>query len=232
MTRILKGVSPVTGTTRLPAHAQEARTPQLSAPIDFGDAVKRTTEATAAAPAPAVSRVELDALRARASREGYEQGRRSAEQDARESLERQQAEIRKTLDGLESAVTRKLDELEQLAVAVAFEACARVLGEALLDRGAITSVVRLLLDQTGEPARLLVQVPPEDLERVRAALEHDEHWRHRQLQFEADPSLEAGACRVVTPHGQLETSLDVQLRGIQDSLLAAFSQRAVERERG
>jgi len=231
MSRILKGLSPASGTTRLPVHAQDV-TPRGAAAESCASS-SSTADVAVAAPAPAaVSRAELDALRTRASREGYEQGRRTAEQEARDSLERQQAEIRKVLDGLEAAVTHKLGELEQLGVAVAFEACARVLGEALLDRGAITAVVRSLLDQTGEPARLTVQLPPGDVDRVRGALEHDEHWRHRQLRFEADPSLQAGACRVVTPHGQLETSLDVQLGSIQQSLLAAFAQRAAERERG
>lgn len=169
---------------------------------------------------------ELEALRQAAQRAGFEAGRQEALQQFEAALARQEAALRKVAETMQAAVLEKLRELEGFAVAVAYEACARVLGDAVLDDRSIATVVHRLLEQCRETGLLQVQLPPAYVELVRRSLAADPHWQHRAIEVEADPSLGPGECRVVSAHGQLETSLAIQLDAIRETLLSTFAERS------
>jgi flagellar biosynthesis/type III secretory pathway protein FliH len=184
--------------------------------------------ASAALPASA-QRDELEALRQQARREGFEAGRQEAQQQFEAAIRRQEAALREAIDAMQADAQDKLRELEGFAVTVAYEACARVLGDAVLDDRSVSAVVHRLLEQCRESGLLQVQLPPAHVDLVRRGLAADPHWQHRAIQVEADPSLAAGECRIVSAHGQLETSLAVQLDAIRETLLSTFAERAIAR---
>jgi flagellar biosynthesis/type III secretory pathway protein FliH len=230
MAEVLKGLSMhAAGATRLIGVARAlppappAKSAGVSAPLPPAPA----PAAVAAAPVdPAQLAAELDALRRRAQEEGLEQGRRNAQAQVEAALARQEAAWRTAIESLEASAERRLQALEAFGVAVAFEACASVLGDAAVDADAVTAVVRRLLASARGDGLLRVQLPQADVEVVRRALAHDAQWQQRSLRIETGRDLGPGECRVETSHGQLETSLPSRLAAIQETLLATFAGRA------
>ena len=229
MTRVLKGAAAQSsGLTRLPTRSAAptaATSPPAPLPLPPYTPV-RAAQAPALAAEPAAAYAASESEREQAREAGFAQGMREARQQAAEALARQTSAWSASIVALESNVERKLHDVESFAIAVAFEACARVLGDAALDGEQVAAVVRRLLADTRDTPLLRIQLSPGDIEAVRGAVQSDPHWQHRHLSFEVDPALGAGDCRVVSTHGQLETSLPVQLDMIRQSLLATFAARA------
>lgn len=238
MSRLLRGDAARSGgSTRLPGRdaprppaSASAQAPMPAAATTAPPRVESGPDLREAviAQALAEARAEIDALRESARADGFEQGRREASLEADAALGEQDAAWRAAIASMQEAVLGKLDESERFAVAVAFEACARVLGDGAANGTATAAVVRQLLAEARETAALRVQLPPADVDAVRHALREDPHWQHRSLAFEADPSLRRGECRVVSAHGQLETSLDIQLDAIRRALTEAHRDSARE----
>jgi len=211
MNRVLKGRNALsTGSTRLPARAPAAAEPGPAA----------ASRPTVPPAPPAVE--DFAALREEARRQGLEQGRREASTQAAAALVRAESRWAEMAARIEEAVRERLQSLEVLAVTIAFEACARVLGEAAVDSAKVAGTVRQLLGRARESTLLRVQLSPSDVAPVEQALLADPAWAGRALRFESDASLAVGECRVSTDHGQLETGLSTQLSAIQAALLAAF----------
>ena len=225
MSSVLRGAAAQSaGQTRLPARAPQP-------PVAAGVAATASPVAPPPVrPAPAVERgpseAELREWREQAREAGFAQGLREAQVQVADTAARQAAAWKAALSALDAEATRRLQNVEDFAVALAFEACARVLGDAALDATQVAAVVRRLLADTRETGLLRIQLSTADLDTVQAAVRDDPHWQHRALSFEADATLAAGECRVVSTHGQLETSLPVQLDAIRQSLLAAFAEQA------
>jgi flagellar biosynthesis/type III secretory pathway protein FliH len=229
MTRVLKGAAArSSGQTRLPVREKAPAPTGATAPAGTSPAAPAwavPVAATEPAGAYRVGDADAQAALEEARGGGFAQGMREAKRQAAEALERQAAAGRAAIAALEAGVERKLEDVERFAVAVAFEACASVLGDAAHDSGQVAAVVRRLLADASESALLRVQLSAADFETVQSAVRADPHSRHHLLAFEVDPALGSGACRVVSAHGQLETSLAVQLDVIRQSLLTAFADR-------
>lgn len=238
MTHVLRGeAAQSAGHTRLPARNPQA--PAASG-ASGAPALPVARPAAPAAPVPAVpavpaavprvesgpSSAELREWRERAHEAGFAQGLRDGQAQVAEAATRQAAAWQTAISALEADVARQLQHVEEFAVALAFEACSHVLGDAALDATQVAAVVKRLLAETRDTGLLRVQLSPADLDVVQTALQDDAHRQHRTLSFAADRTLSAGECRVVSAHGQLETGLGVQLDAIRQSLLAAFAERA------
>ena len=171
---------------------------------------------------------ELEALRRAAHEEGLRQGRQDALRQAELAAARQDAALHAMVKTVEAAVCERLDKLEALALTIAYEACATVLSESALAGSAVTDTVRRLLQPLRQTAGVRVQLHPDDLARVSQALRDDPRHASQALRYEGDPTLAAGDCRVVTPHGQLESGLAIQLTTIRDCLLATHGERQAQ----
>lgn len=218
MTRILKRPADAASSMRLPVRSHDPRRPGRAMPADVRPE-----------PDPAVDaerlKAELRTLREQAIREGLAQGRAQAESEVRAALEAELKQWRSGLEALEAAVSKKLQAIESLAVTIGFEAFASVLGEAYLRRDALEQSVRQLVAAAAASPALTIHVAPDQLERVRAALE----CSHRAgLQFDADAGLSGTECRVSSVRGEWETGLALQLQVIQEACLHAVEAGAKE----
>lgn len=193
----------------------------LREPVLAGAAKAATDEEALAARQRAAD--ELDALRRSARDEGLRQGRLDAQRQVEDAMKRHDAALQALAQGIDAAVRERLDGLEAFALAVAYQACGTVLSHAALNGNAVTSIVGRLLQPLRQPAAVRVQLHPGDLARVAHAFRDDPRQAAQMLRFEADATLGRGDCRVVTPHGQLESGLAVQLGAIQESLLATYA---------
>jgi flagellar biosynthesis/type III secretory pathway protein FliH len=162
---------------------------------------------------------ELDGLRRAAHEDGLRQGKLDAQRQVDLAVARQEAALHGLIGSINDAVRDRLADLEEFALAIAFEACGTVLSEASRDGRAVTDVVRRLLLPLRQASGVRVQLNPDDLARVSQAVLSDPHANVHPLRFDADSSLKTGDCRIVTTHGQLESGLAIQLNAIRDSLL-------------
>jgi flagellar assembly protein FliH len=169
---------------------------------------------------------ELESLRRAAHEEGLRQGRQEALRQSELSAARQEAAMHGLARSIDEAVRAQLADLEQFALAVAFEACGTVLSQASLDGRAVADTVRRLIEPLRQSGAIRVQLHPEDLSQVSPSLLGDPRLAAHPPRFEADATLERGDCRVVTAHGQLESGLSIQLTAIRDSLIATHLQIA------
>lgn len=199
---------PRAGSAATPAPASTVGTP--TAADDARGVERRTAE-------------EMDALRRAAQEEGLRQGRHEAQRQVEQAMARHDAAVKAMVDGVGAAVRERLDDLEQFALAIAYQACGTVLSQAAIDGSALADAVRKLLQPLRQAAGVRVQLHPEDVARVAHALRDDPRHVAQTLRFEADPALARGDCHVVTTHGQFESGLAIQLTAIRDSLLATHA---------
>ncbi len=251
MTPILKQPTDARALLRLPVNGRAETSPAAPASATWANAASpaalmqglqdlhAATETKAAMPVmpeptapaaidPAVQQAELDALREQARREGYAEGRARAEHELRHAMDAEAQHCRRGIDAMHAELSRKLQALEPLAVAVGYEALARVLGRAYADGSGIEHAVRRLLDETAGALNLRVQLPPAQLQRVQAAFAQHGAPASPAWQFEADAALGEHECRIVSERGQLETSLALQLDAVRDALLDAASASTAE----
>jgi len=223
MSVILKQPADTHGSLRLPVHA--VLRPPAVVPATPSAPVATVTAAAVPRVDPAAlqarQEAELAALREQAAHDGFAQGRAMAETEARAALDAEVHRWRSGIEGMAAALQDKLQALEPLAVAVAYEALVATLGQAFADGSGIEHSVRRLLQETAGATTLLVRVAPAHLPRVQAALAELPAGAPRSLQFEADGSQGEHGCSIVSERGQLETSLSLQLQAVTDALLGA-----------
>ncbi len=237
MSRILKRPTGAAGSVKLGARTTAGRSPQAhpaspAAPAPASavkPAVPLAPITPPPAPVPELPKAELDALRDRAYREGLAQGQQAAKKELDEALRGHAERLRAVLDKLEAAITIKLHALDDTALVVAYEATASLLGKAWSDGAGVAQVAQQLLDKAAGAVELKVQLEPALAEPVRALLQQQPQWQHRRLQVEADGTLAAGECRVASERGVLETSLALQLQGIQEAILQAHARERADK---
>lgn len=163
--------------------------------------------------------VDIEAIRRASHAEGVRQGQLEARSQLDGDLTRQEAIAQRLLRAIDEAFHARLDDLEEFALTVAYEACGAVLSAASLDGRAIVADVRRLLQPLRDVGSVRIHLHPDDLARVSEAgvSNAGDTWLPR---LSADVSLAPGECRVATLHGRLESGFPVQLASIADTLLA------------
>jgi flagellar assembly protein FliH len=116
--------------------------------------------------------------------------------------------------GLDELASRGADALLDLSLEIARQV---VRGELSVRRDAALPAVReaiaLIVDHAAHPH---VHLSPQDYELVRAELEADAS--HRGCRFVSDPSVPPGGCRIETPQGEIDATLDTRWRRVVATL--------------
>jgi flagellar assembly protein FliH len=202
---------------------------QWSPPDVGGRSVQEQNDAP-----PLLTASELEALAAKAQKEGLEQGRKEGfEYGHREGLEAGRREMLarlETLDQLIAALSEPFQDLDQqveqeivsLVIAMVRQLVRR---EIKTDPGQIVGVVREALGILPVNARRIrVLLHPDDAQIVREAYtlgETDQKW-----QIIEDPVIQRGGCRVFTENSQIDATLESRLNALIAPLLGS------ERESG
>jgi flagellar biosynthesis/type III secretory pathway protein FliH len=173
--------------------------------------------------------VELDAVRASAHAEGIEQGR---VQGLREASDRALATLT-SLEAMVSDAERAFEaERAQLAegcVEVVAEVFSKLAGPELVRREAVVSVVLEVLARVRDQRELTIRVSALDLPVLKAAEPQlTAALGTRRWTITADPRVSLGGCLVESTLGTLDGRLEVQLRELYHTLLAAKAARAEE----
>lgn len=134
-----------------------------------------------------------------------------AEQQRQEHAERLQR-LDQLMNGLATATSARLEQLEPAAVALAFEAVCTLLGEHATTPDTVAALVRHAMRQLRGGTLLAVRLHPADLAQLSgspAGASLAERFAH--VRFEADLQSARGSCVLVSDRGSLDASLLAQL---------------------
>lgn len=156
------------------------------------------------------ARQQAAAIREQARQEGYAAGTEQAERDMAERV----AAIAALAEAAVRARAELLQRVEPEVIDLAFEIARKVIGEHLaLDREAIAEVARRAISVAGQSDTYYVHLHPDDAQRVEQFLHRD--TQGTPLQVIPDDRLCPGDCLVRTQHGQVDASIEAQLREIR-----------------
>lgn len=175
------------------------------------------------APAPVVpdaaeQQARLAALERDAFAKGYAQGERAGtEAGARrsEAMLRRLGETLNELAGLREQILRQSErQLVQLALALARRIVKR---EMAVDDEFLMALARVALDRLGESSAATIHLHPDDYARTPAR--QLEQWSSSHIKVTADPAVPRGGCRVESPFGFVDASIDAQFQELARALL-------------
>jgi type III secretion protein L len=198
-------------------------TPPADQPVlKKGDyAMLLQTEAVLAHARIEAERIREDAKRAyeEEKKRGYEDGMAEGKMEMTERM----------LDTV-SAGVNYLENLEGAIVDLVLNSLRKIV-EGFDDRERVMGVVRRGLGYVRNQKRVVLRLPPEDEERVRA--EFDALRRDFPgiaiLDLAPDPRLPNGSCVLESELGLIDASLEVQMAGIRRSFLRQFKGKAGEK---
>ena len=154
----------------------------------------------------------------RAFERGREQGALEAHRAAQQARAGHLARMGNVIASLQAALdelaSHGADALLDLSLEVARQVLRR---ELTLERDAAVPAVReaiaLISDHTAHPR---VHLSPQDYALVSAELEADA--THRGCRFISDPSVPPGGCRIETPQGEIDATLETRWRRVIGAL--------------
>ena len=148
----------------------------------------------------------------RAARQDFEQTAGERLQEFRTEATARLAQLERLLANFESAAQMRVAQLESDAIALAYGALCKVLGDHAREPAMIAAIVRQGMAQLSGSALLAVRMNESDLRMLLG----DEQGRRLQaaapqVRWVADASVVAGGCLFDTQAGSLDARLDTQL---------------------
>ncbi|MGZ3182489.1 MAG: FliH/SctL family protein [Telluria sp.] len=165
---------------------------------------------------------EADTARELGRERGLQEGRQQGAAEARQSFEAELARVRSLADGLQAALAGSIHGLEDLAVALAFEAVCKMLGTAAVTEDGIRALVHQAAQHAAHVEKVVVRLHPADLAALTDAGALDGALPSGSAaSWVADKSIELGGCVVETDGGKLDARLETQIEGLREALVAA-----------
>ena len=166
-------------------------------------------------------------IASQACERGRQESQREAEQFARAHVERQMQTLLpalvKAIESIRHARESWLKQWERQTVSLAAAIAARVIRRELSNTPEISlELVRETLELVTGEGRLTLHLNPQDCETLgeRAQLLVDRLAEVGSSQVIADASIELGGCRVDTEFGSIDQQLSIQLKRIEEELVA------------
>ena len=172
------------------------------------------------------AREELAARRQQAEEVGRAAGHAQGMGEAAASAQRKLHQMDALIEQLGLSLASGLDGLEDIAVAIAFEAVVKILGNSMATPQGVRALVREAVARTKRQEKLAVRLSPDDF-RLLMQESLDPHWLARPgVELQPDEQVGVGGCLVHTDGGQLDAGLETQLSALRQVLLQARQQAA------
>ena len=161
-------------------------------------------------------------LRRNEQERGYEEGYAAGYREGRsiaDSIIAEAEEIRSYLDMRRSNLCQ---ELEEQVVDLLVSAARKVIGQELIqNKDMIYSLIRQALEKCAFRNKITIKVSPEDYDYVAANKNRIYNLVEGLSEFEIQPdaSLSQGGCLVETPSGEINSSVEVQLKEMEKAFL-------------
>ena len=168
---------------------------------------------------------EAEAARELGRQRGLQEGRAAGREEAQQAFAAELARVRSVAGKLSEALASGIGDMEDLAIAIAFEAVCKVLGESALTQEGVRAQVRQATAHAKNKESLVVRLHPADLSALRAAGALNAILPpNKAVSWVADDSIELGGCVVETDGGGLDARLETQVERMRAALLAARRQ--------
>jgi len=209
----------------MPAAAPPAPAPP---PLTL-DAVSKWIEKQGQATRTALSQLlaeDLEELRQKARDQGAAEGRAAGlaivTGEATKSLGALAAIVKRSDEALKEQREQLADQCAEIVAA----ALTRIAGPLLATREAVIGAVTEVLKRLTEETQLTIRVSADDLPALREVEDQlAAALAGREYSLVADTRVEAGGALVESPLGSLDGRLEVQLRGLADTVIAAKALR-------
>ena len=162
------------------------------------------------------------------ARQAYAEGFARGEQEGIEAGRQESAEVLERLNGLlrdiESLWPDLIQTYEKEILELVFKAAEKVvLGRIAVDPEVVKPSLLHALELIPDPVQMTLEVHPEDYEYIET-IKMDFFNQLKSLKHVnviSDPSVSRGGCRVHTPGGQVDATLEARLEAVRESILAA-----------
>ncbi len=226
---ILEGKRKLTGPHSPPLAEQPAAADKTTAaPAPSEDAgAQRTQELVEQVRRSILTQIksEAEAARELGRQRGLQEGRAAGREEAQQAFAAELARVRSVAGKLSEALASGIGDMEDLAIAIAFEAVCKVLGESALTQEGVRAQVRQAATHAKNKERLVVRLHAADLSALRAAGALSAILPpEKAVAWLADDSIELGGCVVETDGGGLDARLETQVERMRAALLAARRQ--------
>jgi flagellar assembly protein FliH len=210
-------------TTRRARAEQSATTPPIAPVSPAAPAPAQAAPKLPPPPSPAVPDVASLVAQARESvlaqfkdeaekarelgrQRGLQEGRKSGAEEAAKSFELELARVRSIADKLQQAAATGFKGLEDMAVAIAFEAVCKMMGTAAVTREGIQALVTEAATHAFNSERLVVRLHPGDLAALRDAGALDAALPSGALvSWTGDQGIALGGCIGNRPEAHLQS---------------------------
>ena len=168
---------------------------------------------------------EAEAARELGRQRGLQEGRAAGREESQQAFAAELARVRSIAGKLSDALASGIGDMEDLAVAIAFEAVCKVLGETAITLDGVRAQVRQAATHAKNKEGLVVRLHAADLSALRNAGALNAILPPgKAVSWVADDSIELGGCVVETDGGGLDARLETQLERMRTALLAARRQ--------
>ena len=168
---------------------------------------------------------EAEAARELGRQRGLQEGRAAGREESQQAFAAELARVRSLAGKLSDSLASGIGGMEDLAVAIAFEAVCKVLGEAAMTEEGVRAQVRQAAAHAKNKECLVVRLHAADLSALRAAGALNSILPPgKTVSWVADDSIELGGCVVETDGGGLDARLETQIERMRTALLVARRQ--------
>lgn len=219
------------------SEAAACQTPDIPVPPPPEVVLKTELDAAVAQAREAVlaefrehARTAYEAAFEQGRQDGLKAGHEAGTEEAKRELEGEIQRVRQLGMSLEAAARRQVLGLDDVAVAIAYEAVCKIVGASDVLAGAVRVVVAQATSQAAHSERIVVRAHPDDI----AKLQPQAHpaaigarggaveYAGANIVWRPDTGVEAG-CVVEIGGAQLDARLTTQLEQLRETLLAARS---------
>jgi flagellar assembly protein FliH len=188
---------------------------------------------------PEISTAEEEEKLQKLADQAYEEGFAKGEQDGLEDGRHQVAEvlgrINELLGGIENLWPDLVQTYEKQLVDLVFKAAEKVvLGQIAVDSEVVKRSILQAFDLIPDPVQVTVEVHPDDYEFIETVKVDffDRVKSLKQVTVISDASVRQGGCRVHTPKGRVNATLESRLEAVSKSITGTYATHDENDENG
>jgi flagellar assembly protein FliH len=165
---------------------------------------------------------EAEEARELGRQRGLREGRLAGSEEAKETFAAEFARIRSIADKLHQTMQSGIRGMEEMAVAIAYEAVCKMIGDIAVTREGIQALVRQAATHVVNAERVVVRLHEADLAILKDAGAADVKLPSgAAMSWVADQGIELGGCVIETDGGELDARLETQMEYLRRALVDA-----------
>ncbi len=150
----------------------------------------------------------------------YERGFLNGQASGKEEVKAQLDMLKKAVEEFSKQKQEAFKKAERQMVELSLKIARAIIGrEASVDKEAVVSIVRDVLDEVKDKSKILLFIHPDDESVIREHLPKFMAGIEADIELIADDSVEQGGCLVQTPSGRIDALVSTQIEEMRKRLL-------------